>query len=215
MKKWTEKEPRADHLVNAEDFSAEYSQYKSVFNGGIDRTAMPADHIDKAQLKDNAFHKVTLFNVAENDNYIDSTNTPDAFEGFECQTFTSYKGVWYIAHTETITGLSEGWVHIEFGMNIYADQYYTTRAASPSLSTLSERNTFLKVLWNGEILAEHGPITKTMQTFRTACGTYSTGGTGTLQIYMRSTGPKDNDASVIKPVYHWWDLHGLVIARWR
>ena len=41
MKKWTHHQADTDKIVTANEFSEEYSQYKEVFNGGMDRTALP------------------------------------------------------------------------------------------------------------------------------------------------------------------------------
>ena len=209
MKKCTRQQADTDTIVTAPDFSEEYSQYKEVFNGGLDRTTLPV--FNKSQVKDGAFHKLVYFTKLENDYLKDPAVAADT-TNFRCQTFDKYRGTEYLATSQTVTDIKAGWVHIEVSAMHYNSPRHTFWSGD------GEKSFYVRLLWNGELVAEAGPITKTMYSYRICTGTYTTDGTGTLSVYIRAEGPKDADdvgATPVFPIYHWWNMQGLIIARWR
>jgi hypothetical protein len=207
MKKWTEK-PASSSTVISTDFSEEYGQFKSVFNGGLDRTAIPASYFTKAHVKDETFHKVHLFVVGENTKYIQTSGFISGASELICQNYNSYPGGEYLAHVETVSNLKAGWVHIEVSSMFFNS---TEKLKSDNIS-LKEQ--YVKLVWNGETIAEAGPFTKTLYSYRISTGAYTTDGNGTLSIYIRGRGADANDTATSQ-TYHWWNMQGLICARWR
>lgn len=209
MKKWTHHQADTDKIVTANEFSEEYSQYKEVFNGGMDRTALPV--FNKTQIKDEAFHKIIYFTKGENDYLKDSSITADDTL-FRCQTFSKYRGTEYLAKSETVANVKAGWAHIELSAMHFNSPRHTYWSGD------GEKSFYVRLVWNGETIAEAGPITKHMYTFRISTGTYVSDGTGILNVYIRAEGPKDADevgSTPPYPIYHWWNMQGLIILRWR
>ncbi len=207
MKKWTVKDASANTVIST-DFSEEYGQYKTVFNGGLDRTAIPASYFTKSHVKDEAFHKVHLFNVGENTKYIQSSGFVAGGNEFICQNYENYPGGEYLAHTETVTNLKAGWVHIEV-----ASMFFNS-TEKLVYNNQSRKVQFVKLVWNGETIAEAGPFTKSMYSYRISAGAYTSDGTGTLTIYIRGRGADGNDDATSQ-TYHWWNMQGFICARWR
>ena len=207
MKKWSEK-PASSNSVITTDFSEEYSQFKSVFNGGLDRTAIPASHFTKTHVKDETFHKCHVFLVGENSKFIQTSgwlvNQPE----FICQNYDSYPGGEYLAHTETISNLKAGWVDIEIS-SMFFNSVENLMSDNTSL-----KEQYIKLVWNGETIAEAGPFTKSMYCYRISAGAYTSDGDGTLSIYIRGRGGDANDNGTDQ-TYHWWNMQGFICARWR
>ena len=59
-KKWTEAHPRDNAIADYKEFNRGYNEYKSSFNGGIDRTMTPSQAVDRSSVVDNAFHNMTI-----------------------------------------------------------------------------------------------------------------------------------------------------------
>ena len=211
MKKWTEHQPRAQTITQSSDFSQEYSQYKSVLNGGIDRTANPAGFFTAANCTDYTFQRVYTFLIEEISNNIDSTNTPSSDNGFECLTFTSYQGGWVQVFSQSLAGIKEGFVQLEVGATTYLNPYQTSAG---SIYDVQPKNMFLRLDWNGETICTAGPISQTMKTIRLCAGTFTASGTGTLSMYMRASTKKGSEFTNA-PMYFIYNINGLVIGRWR
>ena len=207
MKKWTFIQPSSNTVIS-DNFSPEYAQYKQVFNGGLDRTALPASHFTKAHVKDESFHKVKSFVVGENTHFIQTTGFAASDREFICQNYSTYLGGEYLATTQTIDNIKSGWVTIEVASMFFC----STESLNSNDDTTKEF--FLRLVWNGETIAEAGPFTKSMYSYRISVGTYTTAGTGTLNIYVRAAGPHTGD-NTTNQTYHWWNMQGFMLARWR
>jgi hypothetical protein len=89
-KKWTEAYPRDNAIVDYKEFNRGYNQYKSSFNGGIDRTMMPASSFDRDAVKDKAFHAMTLFRRGDMETLVD-TGTGASGGDFRGLSYNTYR----------------------------------------------------------------------------------------------------------------------------
>ena len=208
MKKWTAREMESNGNITAEDFNDEYAQYKSVLNGAIDRTAAPAGHFSRANITPRAMTKAVVFAQKENTQFLDATNTPDAYYSFRSTTFTSYAGRWFTTWTENIASLQEGWMQIELGGMVWLNPYKSTAVGG------LQKNIFFRLSWNDNPIATAGPVSQGMHNFRLCGGCFNAGPTGTAKLEIRYANQQSGDVSTV-PTYHVFNLNALIIGRWR
>tara|TARA_R100001594_G_scaffold13944_1_gene29599 strand:- start:35 stop:661 length:627 start_codon:yes stop_codon:yes gene_type:complete len=208
VKKWTAKQTQVNGNITAEDFNEEYCQYKSVLNGAIDRRAAPAGTFTHTHLTNGAITKAFVFFKRENNLFLDTTNTPDANDSFRCTTFSSYAGSWFTAYTQPITGMKEGWVQLELGGMVFTNPYQSVAAGG------LQKNIFMRLVWNNQIIAEAGPVSQGLHNFRLVAGTFNAGAAGDVKLQLRFANKQDGD-SATAPIYHVFNLNLLVIGRWR
>ena len=208
MKKWTAKETQVHGNITAEDFNEEYSQYKSVLNGAIDRTAAPAGAFNATHLKSRAITNAVVAFKKEVDNYSDSTNTPDGYDSFRCSTYTTYQANWFTGWSEDISNLQEGWLQIELGGMVFLNPYQSTATGS------LQKNLFFRLRWNNYVVAEAGPVSQGMHSFRLVAGAFNAGNSGTFRLDIRFSNRQSGD-NVTAPQFHVFNLNALVIGRWR
>lgn len=207
MKKWTDKQASSNTVIT-EAISQEYSQYKQVFNGGLDRTALPASYFTKTHVKNETFHKCQVFYVGVNSHFIQTSGYAPTDREFICQNYSTYLGGEYLAATETVDNIKSGWVNIELASMFFC----STENLNYQDNTAKEL--YVRLVWNGETIATAGPFTKSMYSYRICAGTYTAAGTGTLSIYIRGAGPHQFD-NTTDQTYHWWNMQGFILARWR
>ena len=208
MKKWTAKQTQVEGNITAEDFNEEYAQYKSVLNGALDRTAAPAAGFTATHLTEGGMQRSQVFFKREVTNFVDSTNTPDAWDSFRCTTFTTYQGNWFTGYSQDVTQLQEGWLQIEVGGMIFTNPYQST-----ATGTL-QKNIFMRLTWNNHVIAEAGPVSVGMHSFRLAAGTFNAGYSGTFNVDFRFSNRQTGDSATAAQ-YHVFNLNALVIGRWR
>ena len=213
MKKWTEAQPRADNIICSQDFNLEYSQYKSVINGGLDRTAVAAGTFTYTHCTQRAFMQAMTFFIEEPPDNLDNTQLDI---GYKCLTFKTYAGGYQQVGSFSVPNLKDGMVQIEMGFMVFCNGWNTSAGTATTASSAdsAQKNIFVKLDWNGETILVAGPISISCKSVRVAASTFTTGGTGTLQIYMRASSGKsgDNDTTSMYLIYN---VNGLVLGRWR
>ena len=128
MKRWTEAHIRNANIVDYEQFNNEYNASKSTINGGIDRTQIPQQEVNKARLNDYALHGVYYNDEGEfstTSPYVDSS-TPLSVDGeFRGLTYSTYNGGWLNVVEREYTGLKDGMMQIEFMAHLYINTQFS------------------------------------------------------------------------------------------
>ena len=213
MKRWTEAHIRNANIVDYEQFNNEYNASKSTINGGIDRTQIRQNEVNKARLNDYALHGVFYNDEGEFTTaapYVDSS-TPLSVNGeFRGLTYSTYSGGWVNVVEREYTGLKDGMMQIEFMAHLYINTQFSMNASNE----INNKGVQIAIEWNGVPLLNTFDFTMPMQTVRIFANTFSPGGTGKLTIKARMT-PKGKTDWLHKTQFHLFAMRTMLIGRWR
>lgn len=146
-RRWTEHQPRAANILDADGFNAAYDAYKGEINGGIDRTMLEENAVDHPVIKDNALIKVVVSNNLELATDYQVSN--GGICNFQCLDYDNYTGGW-ITNTEvTFTGLREGMLHVEFSCWAFHQKIQTYN--NPKYSRW-------QLTWNNQVICQTAEI---------------------------------------------------------
>ena len=107
--KWTERQPIAGNIVNADSVNESYDSYKGALNGNLGRDNLPHDVVDHRHLKPAAAYQTAVYDFSMADG--DHVNTPTVL-GPQGWTRDKFQAGWYEATSQTVS-LKEGMLHIE------------------------------------------------------------------------------------------------------
>lgn len=212
MKKWTEAQARAENITDYEQFNKEYNAHKGTINGGIDRSVVPENDIEKEQVLDKAFHAVRTQRHGDfapaGSLYRAGTQTTGKGK-FDGICYNTYAGEYVTLFEQEHTDLKDGMVQIEFSTHIYADMTF-----SMSGGAQHNKGVKLRIEWNGVPLVETFYFTLPIQTVRIFAHTFTAGGTNTLTVKAKMT-PKGATDYLANCQMHFWGMTSMLIGRWR
>tara|TARA_R100000306_G_C4361995_1_gene135735 strand:- start:545 stop:1195 length:651 start_codon:yes stop_codon:yes gene_type:complete len=216
MKRWTEAHIRDANIVDYEQFNDEYNASKSGLNGGIDRTQIPQNEVNKDRIVDYALHGVYYNDEGEFTTtapFVD-TGTP-VFTGGEFRglTYSTYGGGWLNVLEREYTGLHDGMMQIEFMCHLYINIQFSM-VDNGGAPEINNKGVQFSIEWNGVPLLNTYDFTLPMQTVRLVSNTFSPGGSGRLTIKARMT-PKGKTDWLHKTQFHMFAMKTLLIGRWR
>lgn len=201
-KKWTEAYPRDNAIVDYKEFNRGYNEYKSSFNGGIDRTMMPAGAFGKAAVQDRAFHSISLFRRGDLNVFVDSA-TGAAVGDFRGPSYNTYSGGWVTVDEIDVTNMKDGMMHWEFSSHIYNNTYYVDNPKSVSI----------RLLFDGVEVCNAYKVPSPVVTFRMVCDFPMTGAPNTATIQVRSVSASSTENT--KCLFTLLAMQHLFIGRWR
>jgi len=181
-KKWTEAYPRDNAIVDYKEFNRGYNQYKSSFNGGIDRTMMPSSSFDRDAVKDRAFHAMTLFRRGDMETLVD-TGTGASVGDFRGLSYNTYGGGWVTVDEIDFSVFKDGMMHWEFSSHIYNNTYHSDNVKSVSI----------RLLFDGVEVCTAYKIPHPIVTFRMVCDFPVTGSPNKATVQARSVSASDHE----------------------
>lgn len=200
MKSWTECYTRAEGIVDLRQFNKGYNEYKSSFNGGIDRTMLPTEFLTDAEKVDNAFHGTWHFLRGDQSVKIDATT--GSIGHWRGASFATYGGSWLVIDSFQIDKMKTGMMHWEYSFHYQNDIYN---------NVLSPRYIEMKMLIDDMSVAEISPLTRPVGTFRGIADFPLSGGKHNIKIMIRV--PKG--AATTESQFHITSQQHLFIGRWR
>ena len=214
MKRWTEAQARTDNITDYEQFNKEYNAQKSTINGGIDRTQIAQDTVDKAMLVDYSMHRVYLNNHGEFRTalFTDTGTAADTLKEFRGLTYTTYNGGWINIVEQDYTDLKNGIAYIEFSCHLFMNIYFSMTGGLSG--GINNKGVQLSIEWNGVPLVNTLDFTLPVTSIRIFANTFTPGGVGKLVVKARMT-PKASTDWLHKVQMHFWGMRSLVIGRWR
>ena len=201
-KKWTEAYPRDNAIVDYKEFNRGYNEYKSSFNGGIDRTMMPAGAFGKAAVQDGAFHSISIFRRGDMDVLVD-TDTGAAVGDFRGLSYNTYNGGWLTVDEIDVSDMKDGMMHWEFSSHIYNNTYYSHNPKSVSI----------RLLFDGVEVCNIYKVPHPIVTFRMVCDFPITSSPNTAVVQARSVSSSDDENE--KCLFTLLAMQHLFIGRWR
>jgi hypothetical protein len=201
-KKWTEAYPRDNAIVDYKEFNRGYNQYKSSFNGGIDRTMMPVSSFDRDAVKDKAFHAITLFRRGDMETLVD-TSTGASVGDFRGLSYNTYGGGWVTVDEIDFSVFKDGMMHWEFSSHIYNNTYYSDNVKSVSI----------RLLFDGVEVCTAYKIPHPIVTFRMVCDFPVTGSPNKATVQARSVSASDSENQ--NCLFTFLAMQHLFIGRWR
>ena len=191
------------NVTEPKDFDQEYDSLKGMFNGGLDRQNLPVAGIDATAFKDNCF--VSYYNkyLKLDEEYVGSpiserSNTGN-YDDIPAQTYNSYAGGWFETDNPlTINNLREGMCQVEFNcyyiLNKIAIAGDATGPVSPSAGIVKGDIGFcqFQLLYNGNVIADTGKITRNLQTIHLAANIPVQTGKGVFGMAWRFNGRKND-----------------------
>ena len=177
--KWAKGEPLAANITDATGFNETHDNYKGALNGNLNRDNIPQQSVNRAELKNNAAHAVSLtyFNMASGG----YTTVGQGFRGF---TYEQYEGGWYEIGSVTGT-LKEGMLHIELSGFVSIHKDYDNYGAKIA---------DFKVTYNGMEVCLSPQYCQSIMPVYAVSDTVCAEGTATLKVYWRVTPPNGEDA---------------------
>jgi hypothetical protein len=201
-KKWTEAYPRDNAIVDYKEFNRGYNQYKSSFNGGIDRTMMPSSSFDRDAVKDKAFHAITLFRRGDMETLTD-TSTGVSVGDFRGLSYNTYGGGWVTVDEIDFSVFKDGMMHWEFSSHIYNNTYHSDNVKSVSI----------RLLFDGVEVCTAYKIPHPIVTFRMVCDFPVTGSPNKATVQARSVSASDSENQ--NCLFTFLAMQHLFIGRWR
>jgi len=202
--RWTEAEQRADAVLNARAFNVEYNAIRGTINGGLDRTTTPAGWVTRDHLMPAALHKVDVVSSAiELPAALRDSGSSDV--AFNCLTYTVYAGGWYTLHSETLSGLHEGVMHVEFSAFCWMQPIYGGQ---------NPKGVSFRVLWNGVIMAEVGPLYQSYNNPYIVAD-FPVAGDGVLSVEFNFSPPAASVDDATDAQFFVGGGNLLAVARWR
>jgi len=214
-KKWTEGESLDENIVVAKTFNADYDAQKGSLNGGIDRTMMDRDWMDRAHIKDNAFHAVALKTETHLDAQYTGTHSDDGTQQFLCLEYDFYGGGFVVNEdsTLTVTDCKEGMGHVEF-----TSWYWYNRFLSPHMT----HGINWQLLYNSTIVATSSQTLTEWGNINISADFPITGGTAIIELRFAFTPPNRKTAVFVfgvdvleVPMMFFGGGQMLFIPRWR
>ena len=157
-KRWTEFESEAGNIVSADGFNREYNAQKGALNGGVDRTMLPGDNFDRANLKERAFHGVSLTTDLELSADFQGTHgSTQEFNGLE---YDFYSGGWRSA-AAPIVDVHEGMAHNEWSCWYWYNRFTSGFDIDPSKSSTEANHDHwvrFRVLYNGLVVLQSSKL---------------------------------------------------------
>tara|TARA_R100000655_G_scaffold15059_3_gene33553 strand:+ start:3406 stop:4071 length:666 start_codon:yes stop_codon:yes gene_type:complete len=164
MKQWTQHEPRASQLLDADQFNAEQLTHRGSI-ASLDRSQMPAI-ASEAQLVAGALHKTWVVTLAEQ---VQQRDTNVSNDQWLCATSDSYSSERIVCLEATLTGHTGGMTYIEWsGMgfcNAFAAQSQTPTTTGAG-ETPMEKQLKLKLFVAGQVVAESPGLQQGVESFR-------------------------------------------------
>lgn len=200
-KKWTEAYPRDNAIVDYKEFNKGYNEYKSSFNGGIDRTMAPSAAFDEDAVSAGAFHKMLLFRRGDVTELEDTTTSTDDFRG---PTYNTYGGGWITADQIDLSDMKDGMMHWEFSCHIYNYTYH---------SDTNVKHTTIRLLFDGVEVGYAYKIPVPTYTFRMVADFPVTASPCTATVQVRSVAFETNDST--RCLFQLLSMQHLFIGRWR
>tara|TARA_A100001391_G_C5074130_1_gene278864 strand:- start:2077 stop:2688 length:612 start_codon:yes stop_codon:yes gene_type:complete len=201
-KKWTEAHPRDNAIADYKEFNRGYNEYKSSFNGGIDRTMTPSEAVDKSSVVDNAFHNMTIFR-SDDMTALSDTNTGATLGDFRGLSYDTYGGGWVTVDEQTISNNKDGMLHWEFSSHIYNNTFYTENVKSVTM----------RLLFDGVEVCTLYKVPHPIVTLRMVCDFPITGGSHQAVVQARSVSKSDTENT--KCLFTLLAMQHLFIGRWR
>ena len=201
-KKWTEAYPRDNAIADYKQFTHGYNEYKSSFNGGVDRTMTPSSALDKDAIVDRAFHQVLLYRRGDVTALEDSLTVTDDFRG---PTYNTYGGGWVTIDQFDLANMKDGMLHWEFSSHIYNNIYD---------SKDNPKSVTIRLLFDGVEVAVAYKVSLPTVTFRMVCDIPITGSPNTVAVQARSVGYKTGDSQT-RCLFQLLAMQHLFIGRWR
>ena len=202
-KKWTEAYPRDNAIVDYKEFNRGYNEYKSSFNGGIDRTMMPAGAFNKDAVQDRAFHSVSLFRRGDVSSLAD-LNTGATIGDFRGLSYNTYTGGWITVDEFDVPNMKDGMMHWEFSSHIYNDTFYSEN---------NVKSVSIRLLFDGVEVCNIYKVPHPIVTVRMVSDFPITGAPNTATIQARSVSPSETEDD--RCVFTLLAMQHLLIGRWR
>jgi len=161
MKQWTQHEPRASQLLDADQFNAEQLAHRGSI-ASLDRSQMPAI-ASEAQLVAGSLHKTWILTSAEQTDQRDSGVSDDQWR---CATSSSYSSERIVCLAGELTGHTGGMTYIEWSGMGFCNAFAAMAGAPGSNETLMEKQLKLQLFVAGQIIAESSGLQQGVESFR-------------------------------------------------
>jgi hypothetical protein len=201
-KKWTEAHPRDNAIADYKEFNRGYNEYKSTFNGGIDRTMTPSQAVDRSSVVDNAFHSVSIYRRGDM-SVLTDTDTGVNQGDFKGLSYNTYNGGWVTVDEIDLTNMKDGMMHWEFSSHVYNNTYYTHNVKSVTI----------RLLFDGVEVCTAYKIPHPVVTFRMVSDFPITGSPNTAVVQARSVSASDDENDLC--LFTLLAMQHLFIGRWR
>lgn len=161
MKQWTQHEPRASQLLDADQFNAEQLAHRGSI-ASLDRSQMPAIS-GGSQIVDGALHKTWIFTSAEQDDQRDSGVSSDQWR---CATSSSYSSERIVCLEGVLTNHTGGMTYIEWSGIGFCNAFASMANVVSGQERLMEKQLKLQLFVAGQIVAESSGLQQGVESFR-------------------------------------------------
>ena len=208
-RKWTEIHPGDEAIVDLKEFNHGYNAYKSSFNGGLDRTALPEDTLTNTEKLAGAMHKVQVtdsLGMFKKGVLVDDTT--GVIGEWRGPSYDTYTGGWVEIDTVAVTQFKDGMCHWEYRFHYLVDIYLG------STTSTNVKWVEVKLVWDGTEVMHSNRIANAIGTVRLVADFPTAGGAHTARVFARSVPPAAGE------VYtnNLFNIEGpshLFIGRWR
>tara|TARA_Y100001973_G_C5129844_1_gene297138 strand:+ start:420 stop:1031 length:612 start_codon:yes stop_codon:yes gene_type:complete len=200
--KWSKGEPLTSNITDATMFNEAHDNYKGALNGNLNRDNIPQQSVNRAELKNNAAHAVSLtyFNMTDGA-YQAYPTSSTGFRGF---TYKQYQSGWQPLTSVSGT-LKEGILHIELSgiISIYKDfDNYGCKIAD------------LKVTYNGMDVCISPQYSQSIMPVHAVADVACAEGAADIRVFWRLTPPYSKD-EWFRPWIYFTGGSLLLINRYR
>ena len=211
-KKWTEAQPGEQAIVDLKEFNHGYNAYKSTFNGGIDRTALPEDTLTNTAKVAGALHKIQVTNslgmLKQNAQTVATDTSTGTVGEWRGPSYNTYGGGWLLVDTVTVSSFKDGMCHWEYKFHYLVDIYLG------STTSTNVKWIEVKLVWDGVEVAHSNRVANAIGTVRLVADFPMTGGNHVATVFVRGV-PAGTGEVLSKNVFNIEGPSHLFIGRWR
>lgn len=188
MRRWTQHQPRENHLLDVDQFQREQVAHRGSF-ASLDRTQLPTS-LTNAMFKSNALHKVWRYHIAEQTRFKD-TGVPA--NHWECVTFkNNFAPGYHTIFEDTLDGHRGGMTSFEWSGAAFCLGVQGMRINIGDRHVV-ERFINLRITVDGAIVAETLGIAAGIESFRLMGSAVIPPGEPTIALQMKCTSPSAYD----------------------
>lgn len=190
MKRWTQHQPRASQLLDANQFNSEQTAHRASIQT-LDRTQLPANAITGSVLTPSALHKVWLFNGREEQNKFIATNTPN--DQWRCATSIIYSGGYITLFEHTLSGHKGGMTYIEWSGLAFCNGFAPMANGKLITTALMEKHLRLRIIASGLLVGEFHVLLAGVESYCVFSSINLPPGDHIISLQIDGTGSADDE----------------------
>ena len=182
MRRWTQHQPRENHLLDADQFQREQVAHRGSI-ASLDRTQVPTG-TSRAMFKDNALHRIWRFSQAEQTRF---KSTAVSNDQWQCMTFQENFAPGYQTILEqTLNDHKGGMTYLEWSGAAFCNGVQGMRSSTGDRHVV-EKFIKLRITVDGIIVAESLGVAAGVESFRIMGSQLLPAGDLTVALQMKAT----------------------------